>query len=567
VRFPEAFEAEAAALGDALARTAVGVLPPFEVRRVLLDVGGHAETRAVLLGGPAARAAVLLARERVEAAGTPLSGLEAALRYAALAPVVAAAVRRPETPPVTASDRIDAVLTHRLFGSLAFVLVMTLVFVAIFSWAGPLMDWISEGVFGALASAIVGSGALGGGALESLVVQGVVGGVGSVLVFLPQILILFAFLAVLEDCGYMARAAFVMDRLLRWCGLSGKSFLPMLSSFACAVPGILATRTIETRRDRLATVLVAPLMSCSARIPVYLLMVMAFVPAGTVLGIVDSRALVFTGLYLVGILVAIPVAFLLRRTVLRGEPTPFLLELPPYKLPSLRAVGHRMAVAGREFIVRASTLILATSVVVWALSYFPRDPAVGESLAREESALAAARDAAVARAPTPEARAEADAAHAAALEGARTRAEGEWMRRSWLGRAGRAVEPVFAPIGWDWKVSVAVIASFPAREVVVGTLGVLYDVGDPGDDDATLRERIRAARWEDGPRKGLPVFDLASALALAVFFALCMQCVSTLAVMRRETGGWRWPLFAFAYLTALAYVGALATATLVRAFS
>jgi ferrous iron transport protein B len=365
----------------------------------------------------------------------------------------------------------------------------------------------------------------------------------------------------------MARAAFVMDRLLRWCGLSGKSFIPMLSSFACAVPGILATRTIESRRERFATILVAPLMSCSARIPVYLLMVMTFVPAATLLGFVDSRALVFTGLYLLGILVAIPVAFVLKRTLLRGEATPFLLELPPYRVPRPWAVLQRMAFAGREFLVRASTLIFATSVVIWALSYFPHQAWVGETLARETAAADAARAAGTASATTAEQKAAIDASHAEAVDAARKRAEGEWVRRSFLGTAGRAIEPVFAPIGWDWKVSVAVIASFPAREVVVGTLGVLYDVGDPGDDTGTLRERLRAETWEEGPRKGRPVFDLASGLALAVFFALCMQCVSTLAVMRRETGGWRWPVFGFVYMTVLAYLGALATAGLVRAFS
>jgi ferrous iron transport protein B len=566
VSFHDAFEREAEGLARVLEATPVGDVPAFERRRILLDVGGHAERRAVERGGAAVAAAVAAARSRLEASGTPVAGLEATLRYGALGPVARDAVRAPASPKTTATDRIDAVLTHRVLGGIAFLGVMTLVFTAIYSWAAPLMDFLSDGVFGRLGAAISSSGALGGGALESLVVDGVVGGVGGVLVFLPQIAILFAFLAILEDCGYMARAAFLMDRLLRWCGLSGKSFIPMLSSFACAVPGIMATRTIEARRDRLATILVAPLMSCSARIPVYALLVGAFVPARPVLGPVDLRALVFAGLYLLGLVVAVPVAFLLKRTLLRGEAPPFVMELPPYRLPSPRAVLQRAGGQAKAFVVRAGTLILAASVVVWALSYFPHDAETGAKRDRAVAAADAAEAASVAAAATP---AEAEAARAlgaTARDEAEREALGEWRRRSAMGRMGKAVEPVFAPLGWDWKVACAVIASFPAREVVVGTLGVLYDLGDT-DDEAALRDRVVAARWEDGPRKGEPVFDLASAMALVVFFALCMQCASTLAVMWRETGSWRWPALAFGYMTALAYAGAFVTATAVRAFT
>jgi ferrous iron transport protein B len=425
------------------------------------------------------------------------------------------------------------------------------------------MDFLKNDVFGRLQKAIAAWGVLGGGALESLVTTGIIGGVGNVLVFLPQILVLALFLAVLEDCGYMARAAFLMDRLLRWCGLSGRSFIPLLSSFACAVPGILATRTIESRRDRLATMLVAPLMSCSARLPVYALIVSAFLPGLSPL----ERALVFAGAYFLGIVVAIPIAWILKRTLLRGEAPPFVMELPAYKRPGARAVLWKAWGQGKEFVVRASTLILATSVVVWALSYFPHDPAVAE---RAKAESVASADAAVEQAKASGSAEAVEAAQAAAAA-ARTdgalslAADGAWLRDSYMGRAGRAIEPVFEPIGWDWKVDVAVIASFPAREVVVGVLGVLYGLGDSEDAAEALQTRVRDAKWESGPRKGQPVFDLGSALALMVFFALCMQCVSTLAVMRKETGTWRWPAFAFVYLTALAYVGALATAWITRA--
>ncbi len=566
VRFPEAFEAEAEALCKALQATPLGRLPDLEVRRLLLDVGGYAETRAVERGGPVVGEAVRAARARLSAGGTPVEGLEAALRYGAIGEAGAGAGSVPATPRVTWRDRLDAVLTHRVLGSVLFVAVMTLMFLSMFAWASPIMDFLGTDVFGAAAGAIHSWGGLGGGAVESLVTDGVIAGVGGILVFLPQILILFCFLSILEDCGYMARAAFLMDRLLRWCGLSGKSFIPLLSSFACGVPGVMATRTIENRRDRLATILVAPLMSCSARLPVYTLVVGAFVPARRVFGPVTMQALAFTGLYLLGIVIAVPVAFLLKRTVLKGETPPFLMELPPYRLPRPRGVFHRMASSGKEFVVRAGTLILATSVVVWALSYFPRDPEVA---VRRDVAVAAAKErlaSALVAAKTPEARAAAQDAAAAEEGAAASRAQGEWLRGSVMGTIGRAIEPAVSPIGWDWKVGVAVAASFPAREVVVSTMSVLYDLG-PEDDQAALTDRMKAATWESGARKGEPVFDLASSLALAVFFALCMQCVSTLVVMRRETGSWRWPALAFFYLTTLAWLGAFATASIVRALS
>ena len=553
VTFPAAFEAEVEGL------EVMGDLPAFERRRMLLDVGGYAEQRAVSRGGPGVAASLLAARARLEAAGFPVVGLEASLRYGAIAALLEPIVRRPEVERTSATDRIDAVLTHRLFGTIAFAAIMTLVFLAIFTWASPLMDLLLGG-FASLADSVRAWGGLGGGAIEDLVVRGVIGGVGGVLVFLPQIVILFGFLAILDDCGYMARAAFLMDRLLRWCGLSGKSFIPMLSSFACAVPGLMATRTIESRRDRLATILVAPLMSCSARIPVYVLVISAFLPGLSGL----ERALVFASMYFLGIVVAIPVAWILKRTLLKGEAPPFLMELPPYQRPSARAVVQRMVEQGRAFLLRAGTLILATSVVIWALSYFPRDPSIGRE-----------RDRAVAAADANFTAAEASGAKGASLESARQAAKdaksvavqdanGAWMRASLLGQAGRRIEPVFAPIGWDWKVSVAVLASFPAREVVVGTLGVLYDLEGADEESPALRDRLRAAKFEDGPKAGRPVFDTGSALALMVFFALCMQCVSTLAVMRKETGTWRWPAFAFVYMTALAWVGAFLTATIAR---
>ncbi len=565
VEFPQPVDREARALVAELSAVFGFPVEVAEARRVLFDVGGAAEVRAVEKGGAALAATIAAARTRLESVGTAIVGLEAALRYGAIERLTAGAVTTDSPPGATWSDRIDAVVTHRVLGSLVFGAIMTTVFIAIFSWAAPLMDFLNDNVFGALGGWIEAKGFLGGGAVESLVVNGVIGGVGGVLVFLPQIAILFLFLALLDDCGYMARAAFLMDRMLRWCGLSGKSFIPMLSSFACAVPGIMATRTIENRRDRFATILVAPFMTCSARLPVYALLVGAFVPATKVMGFVDLRALVFVGLYVLGIAVAVPTAFLLKRTLLKGEAPPFLMELPPYKFPGLRAAFHRTWDQGKAFIVRAGTLIFATSVVVWALCYFPRDPAIDAAREAEKAAIAARADVEKQAAATAEARDAIGAAADTASSAADQTADGAHLRGSLMGRMGKAVEPAFSPIGWDWRVGIAVLASFPAREVVVGTLGVIYGIGPQEDDSDTLREQVMGATWEDGPKKGQKVFDVASAMALLVFFALCLQCASTLAVMRRETGSWRWPIFAFVYMSALAYLGALATSALIRA--
>ncbi len=499
--------------------------PKFELRRALFDQAGEAEHR---FGNPEA-----LAAAREQAGGTiALQVKESEIRYGFIGEVIAAVVTRPEAPRVTRTERIDAILTHKVWGTGLLVLVGYFVFMSIFEWATPVMDFV-EATFAMLGDQVAAVSFLGDGALKSLLVDGVITGVGGVVVFLPQILVLFAFIAILEDCGYMARAAFLMDRLLRWCGLSGRSFIPLLSSFACAVPGIMATRTIESRRDRLVTILVAPLMTCSARIPIYVILTAAFVPATMVLGFVNLQALVFASLYFLGIAVAVLVAWALRRTKFRGAPTPFLMELPPYKMPSPNIVVQRMLRQATHFLSRAGTLILASSLVIWALAYWPRaefvQPATGTSAASEMTA------------------------------------DQLQLQQSFLGRMGRAVEPAFAPMGWDWKVSIAVIASFPAREVVVSTLGVIYGLGEVDEESTALRERIRDVTWDHGPKQGEPVLDLAGALALMVFFALCAQCAATLMTIGKETGSWGWPVFTFVYMTTLAYVGAIVTAVLARA--
>jgi ferrous iron transport protein B len=443
-------------------------------------------------------------------------------RYAWIEHLLAGIVRRrrPATPPL--DERIDALLTHRIWGTLVFAAVMLVLFTSIFRLAAPLMDLISGACDGL--AAWVGD-VLPAGPLRSLVVDGVLAGVGGVVVFVPQIALLFLFIAVLEGCGYLSRAAFLMDRLLVWAGLSGKSFIPLLSSFACAIPGIMAARTIENRRDRLLTILVAPLMSCSARLPVYLLLCGAFVPDVAVgAPWIRLPAVVLTGMYALGVVVAALVAFVLSRTIFRGPPQPFVMELPGWRWPQPLVVLERVREAAWSFLRNAGTIILAMSVVIWALGSYPKPTAPADpSLTEAELA-------------------------------------GEALRQSFLGRAGRLIEPAVKPLGWDWRLGCAAIASFPAREVVLGTLGVIYNLGDvdPGaEEGATLLvRRLKAATWDGTGRK---VFTLPVALSIMVFFALCAQCASTLVIIGKETRSWLWPVVTFTYMTALAWLAAFAT--------
>jgi ferrous iron transport protein B len=518
---PDALQTEAATVLAGLN----GEVPPFLTRRLLLDVGGSTEQWFVSKYGEPLKSRVVEARARLAAAGCVVPAAEAKARYAYIRRVTAQAVTKPAVRVTQFTDRLDRVLTHKLWGTLAFLVILFALFVSIFWLAEPLMDGIESG-FTAGGKKL--EELMDPGPLRSLLVDGVIAGVGGILVFLPQILILFAFIAVLEDCGYMARAAFLMDRLMSRCGLSGKSFIPLLSSVACAVPGIMATRVIENRRDRLATILVAPLMSCSARLPVYTLMIGLFLPSEQYSAF--AQAGVLFAMYLIGFVTAPLIALLLRRTILKGERSLFVMELPAYKRPSLRSVLRRVYDAGWAFVRRAGTVILATMVLVWAALYFPYTDAAGQNY---ETRIAASEE-------------KDDKAEA-------KRIKAEWKRDSYLGRLGRAVEPAFTPLGWDWRISLSVLASFPAREVIVGTLGILYEVDD--DEEDALREAVRAD-WGADPVRGK--YAVPVALSVMVFFALCCQCASTLAVIRRETKSWAWPAFTFVYMTALAYVAALA---------
>ncbi|MBI4239050.1 MAG: ferrous iron transport protein B [Deltaproteobacteria bacterium] len=504
----------------------------LEATRILIDTDGFA-ARRLLERLPTFHARLQALRALAVTEGS-LATAEASARYAWIRRQLLGVVERPTTVTTTLTDRIDRILTHKVAGSLLLGVLALIVFQSIYRLATPLMDLISGACswLGAWCAALFPAGPL-----QSLVQDGIIGGVGAVLVFLPQIAILFTFIAVLEDCGYMARAAFLMDRVFAKLGLSGKSFIPLLSSFACAVPGIMATRTIENRRDRLATILVAPLMSCSARLPIYILLIATFIPATTYFhGWIGLQGLTLLAMHLLGLAVAIPAVWCFKRTVLRGATPPFVMELPPYKVPSLRLVGFRVYERVKAFVQRAGTIILAMAIVVWACAYFPHPAAIGEQFAAQRAALTA-------EAPLSD-----DAA--AALANAEA---GAYLQASYFGRLGQWIEPVVRPLGWDWRIGMAALASFPAREVVIATLGTIFNVGS-GVDEASepLQTALRGAKRADGrPLASIPV-----ALSLMIFFALCCQCMATVATIRRETNSWGYALGTFGYMTALAYVAA-----------
>lgn len=397
---------------------------------------------------------------------------------------------RPAPPEWT--YKLDRILLHPVIGPLSFLLVVLGVFQSIFTLAVPLMDLVK--------TAIQVSGgwiemALPASWFRSLLIEGIWGGVGSVVVFLPQILILFAFISVLEDSGYLARAAVIADRTMAKVGLQGKSFIPLLSGYACAIPAILSTRTIENKRDRIATILVTPLMTCSARLPAYTMLIAAFIPERQLLGpLFGTRAAMMLGLYALGFAAATATARLLKSTIFRSEKAPFVLELPPYRVPRLKSIFYRLVDRAKVFLKRASTTILVTMVLLWTLSHLPLEQGVAPS-----------------------------------------------MENSYAAMLGKAIEPVIAPLGFNWKIGIGLISSLAAREVIVGTLATIYGIqGDQNDPN------LHRAIQHD--------LNMASAVALMIFFAFALQCISTIAVVRRETGSWKWPILQFTYMGVLAYV-------------
>lgn len=401
------------------------------------------------------------------------------------------------------TDKLDAILTHRYWGYVIFATLMVLMFQSIFTWAilpmqliGKAFDWIGRQIGTLLAP----------GDLRDLLVFGAVGGVGAVVTFLPQILLLFFFLGILEDTGYMARAAFIMDRVMNKVGLHGKSFIPMLSSFACAIPGIMATRTIENPRDRLVTMLIAPLMSCSARLPVYSLLIAAFIPGTLIFGFWNLQGIVMISLYLLGLAAALVMAWIFKRTILKGTSAEFIMELPPYRMPSLKSIFIQMWERSVVFLRRAGTIILGVSIILWFLATYPKF----------ENG-------------TPS----------------------EKLSHSFIGTAGRVIEPLIKPLGFDWKVGIGILSSVLQREVFVSTISTIYNVQNTGENTVSLKDQMQK---DVDPASGLPKFTVLTAICVMVYYVLAMQCMSTLALMRRETNGWKWPLFQLGYMTGLAYV-------------
>ena len=435
-------------------------------------------------------------------------------RYARIERIVSEAVQTVGDDKPNLSERIDRVVTHKILGPVILLLVMLLVFQAIFSWASLPMTLI-DNVFSALADTIRAH--LPAGIFTDLLTDGIIAGVGGVVAFLPQILLLFFFISLLEDSGYMARAAFLMDRLMRAVGLHGKAFVPLLSSFACAVPGIMATRTIENPKDRIATIMIAPFMSCSARLPVYTLIIAAFFSGKRLLGVVSLGAVIILTMYLLGVAVAIIVASILKRTILNAPPPPFVMELPPYRLPDFGNVAHALLTRSSVFLKRAGTVILSISILLWALTAFPR----------------------------------AHADQAGGTSNASTQIE-----NSFAGRAGRLIEPAIAPLGFDWKIGIGLISSFAARETIISTLSIVYNVGEnPDNKSSSLVGALRNARRADGSAIWTPL----TGISLMIFFLLACQCMSTVAIVRRETNSWRWPLFMIGYMMVLAYIASFMT--------
>lgn len=568
--FPPAFLEEAAKL-SAWLESQGKKTPDYRVDRLLIDTDGHFQTALCQSGLSDIGQKIDEARTRLGEAGCRVPMFETKTRYAWIRKLIDGAVTRQESRSASSSDRIDRWLTHRWVGMLAFVVIMFLVFQSITlvaDWPMRGIEWLKEQSSSGIEAFIPP------GALRSLLVDGVISGVGAVFMFVPQIAILFFFIAVLEDCGYMARAAFVMDKMMSSIGLSGKSFLPLMSSFACAVPGIMATRTIESRKDRMVTLLIAPLMSCSARMPVYILMVSAFVPglkfAG---GWITLQGIVLLFMQSIGAIIAIPIAWILKKFFFPGEPATFLMELHSYKWPSFYVIQQRVLERVLAFVGKAGTLIFCTTILVWAAGYFPSDHKTLDQAVATLEELESKRSEFEKQKESTQSLEELTAIETGLAENqAATEQQlaqvnelrSKTIESSFLGMAGHQIEPIVKPLGWDWKIGVAVISSFPAREVIIATLGTIYSLGTGEDENSQgLKAQMQQAKWPDGT----PVFNLATALSIMVFFALCAQCSATLMTIRRETNSWRWPIFSFVYMTGLAYVGAWVTFQIVHLWS
>ncbi|MCB0281100.1 MAG: ferrous iron transport protein B [Calditrichaeota bacterium] len=452
------------------------------------------------------------ARKRLLESNQHWSMLETKLRYQWIDEVLNTYVHTSKTDKQSLSDRIDKILTHKVGGLFIFFIVFAMIFQAIFSWAELPMALIEDGTnwLGQMVTQLIPAGAL-----QDMIVDGAIAGVGSILVFLPQILFLFFFLSILEDTGYMARVAFMLDRVMNSIGLSGRSVIPLLSSFACAVPGIMASRTIQNWRDRLVTIMISPFMSCSARLPVYVLLIGAFIPKGSFLGIVSYSALTLLAMYTLGIVAAILVALVFKKFIVRTMPSSsFVLELPAYHRPNLRYTFLQLLERIKIFVTDAGKIILAMSIVLWFMASYPKSDESDTSNSSQK------------------------------------------IEQSYAGKIGKFIEPAIKPLGFDWKIGVGLLTSFAAREVMVSTLATIYNVEGADETSGSLKESLKNDR---DPVTGELLYSPLTAISLMVFFVLACQCMATVAIVKRETNSWRWPITMIAYMTGLAYLASLLT--------
>lgn len=435
--------------------------------------------------------------------------LEATLRYRWIDKIVKSVQSKAKTPirKISRSEKWDRILTHRWFGPIIFVTVLYFIFQSIFTWATVPMDWIQTGIDRVSAFVLKN---MFPGMLRDVLVEGIIGGVGAIIIFLPQILILSFFLTIMEDTGYMARVAFMLDKSMTKMGLHGKSILPLMSGYACAIPGIMSTRTIDSWKERLVTILILPLMSCSARLPIYTLLISAFIPPITLSGYLNLQGLTLVIMYFLGTATALILAKVFSKFIKEKTSSSFVLELPPYHVPIPRSVLRHVLIRGKLFLVNAGKIIMAISIVLWFLASFPK---VDQPITNVNP-----------------------------------------IHYSYAGRIGHAIEPVIQPLGFDWKIGIGLLTSFAAREVMVSTMATIYNVEATGDNIINLRE---AMRNDVNVETGKPAYTPLVALALMVFYVFAAQCMATFAIVRQETNSWKWPLFMIAYLTILAYLGAL----------
>lgn len=448
--------------------------------------------------------------QEIEKAGLNHRTLEATIRYAWLDNLLKQSEKKKIEGiiKISRSEKLDKILTHRFFGPIIFISLLVFIFQSIFTWSAYPMDWIDAGI-GLIGNYILDI--MSAGILRDLIVEGIIGGVGAILIFLPQILILVFLMTLLEDSGYMSRVAFMLDKFMTKVGLHGRSVLPLMSGYACAIPGVMATRTIDGWKERLITIMVLPLMSCSARLPIYALMIGAFIPARKVFGLLNLQGLTLIFMYFLGTVTALVIAKILSKFIKTKGRSSFVMELPPYRVPLMRSVFHQVYSRGKLFLFNAGKIIMAISIVLWFLASFPTvekpDGADSDNI-------------------NP-------------------------IHNSYAGKIGHAIEPIIKPLGFDWKIGVGLITSFAAREVVISTLATLYNVEDDGENMVSLSESMKN---DINPKTGLPVYSTLVALSLMVFYVFAAQCMATFAIVRHETNSWKWPLIMITYMTSLAYI-------------